>query len=286
MKVKPTLIFVFCFFLFISDLSAQVKIPELSACAKLTQEIGLTEIEIKYRRPSRRGRVIYGDLVPYDTVWRTGANECTSISFTTDLKFNGEPVPAGEYGIFTIPNPDSWTIILNKNAKQWGAFRYSETEDQIRLEVVPILLKDTVETFEIGFKNVDDHSGDLTLAWENTLVQVKLASDVDAMVEASIKKMLAENSTSSWDYYFAAKYYFRHDQNFQKVKEWMEYSITLDPVYWVIFEYAEMLKQKNETDKALNVAQNALQKSHDANDPKFAKNNILPLIELLKSNNP
>lgn len=286
MKTRSIVLYAFIYISSINSLFAQVKIPEISSYCEMTQTLGLSEIEIKYRRPSKRGRSIIGGLVPYDSIWRTGANECTSISFTTDLTFNKVLVPAGEYCLFTIPNSDSWTIILNKNAKQWGAFRYSEEEDQIRFEVKSTSLQEDVETFEISFKNVDDHSGDLTLAWERTAVQVKIESDVDAMVDASIKKMIAEKSTSSWDYYFAAKYYFRHDQNFQKVKEWMEYSITLDPVYWVIFEYAEMLKQKNETDKALNVAQNALQKSHDANDPKFAKNNILPLIELLKSNIP
>jgi hypothetical protein len=149
--------------------------PAPSPACTLKQRVGLTDIEIVYSRPGVKGRTIFGDLVPYDKVWRTGANEATRITFSGPVKLNGTEVPAGTYGLFTIPGEKEWTIILNKTAQQWGAFRYDEKYDLVRVKTTPVKLAEPVETFTIDINDIRDDSATLNLMWEKTRVPVKLS---------------------------------------------------------------------------------------------------------------
>lgn len=137
--------------------------------AKATGEINGVNIEINYHQPSARGRTIMGELVPYGQVWRTGANNATTISFSDDVSIEGETLSKGTYALFTIPGKDEWTIIFNKTANQWGAFNYDESQDILRVKVEPEKADKFVETFTI---NIDEE--DIVLAWENTEVKVKV----------------------------------------------------------------------------------------------------------------
>ena len=129
---------VFAFMLvFTGYLFAQVDLPRLSPKASVSQTIGYTNITIDYGRPGVKERTIWGGLVPYNQVWRTGANEATTIQFTTDVTVNGEKVPAGKYSLFTVPTPDMWTVVFNKVDKQWGAFNYKQEDDLLRFDVKP-----------------------------------------------------------------------------------------------------------------------------------------------------
>ena len=144
--------------------SAQKNQPSPPATAKGT--IGKMDVEVNYHAPSARGRTIMGDLVPYGQVWRTGANNATTISFSSDVKVEGKSLPAGKYALFTIPGESEWTIIFNKVTEQWGSFNYDEDEDALRVSVKPSKTGEFVETFHI------DVVGDgVTLAWENTMVK-------------------------------------------------------------------------------------------------------------------
>ena len=131
-----------------------------------------TDITINYSRPSVKGRTVFGELEPYDKVWRTGANEATTFEVSTDVEIEGKPLPAGKYALFTIPTEDEWTIIFNKTAEQWGAFKYDEAQDALRVEVTPEETDELTEqlTFEIG----DD--GQVTMMWANTAVSFDVAS--------------------------------------------------------------------------------------------------------------
>ena len=160
-----------------TPLFAQTKTPAPAAspACTLKQRVGLTDIEIDYSRPGVKGRVIFGGLVPFDKVWRTGANEATRITFSTPVKFNGEEVPAGTYALFTIPGKNEWTIILNKTAKQWGAFHYDDKADLLRVKSTPAELAEPVETFTIDINDIRDDSATLNLIWDKTRVPVKLS---------------------------------------------------------------------------------------------------------------
>ena len=145
----------------------KVDFPAASPACTLKQRVGLTDFEIVYSRPGVKGRTIFGGIVPWDQVWRTGANQATKITFNTPVKFNGTEVPAGTYGLFTIPGETEWTIILNKNSAQWGAYQYDAKDDVLRFKVQPGTLSDTrIETFCIEFNQIKDESAVLTLVWD------------------------------------------------------------------------------------------------------------------------
>ncbi len=145
---------------------AQAQKNQPSPPATATGTIGAADVEISYHAPSARGRTVMGELVPYGSVWRTGANNATTISFSSDVTVEGKALPAGKYALFTIPGEDEWVIIFNKVTEQWGAFNYDEGEDVLRVSVAPSASSDFVETFKIDV--VDDG---VEMAWENTTVK-------------------------------------------------------------------------------------------------------------------
>jgi hypothetical protein len=156
----------------------KVDFPQASPTATLKQHVGLTDVEIVYSRPGVKGRVIYGGLVPYNVVWRTGANASTKISFTTPMKFNGTEIPAGRYALYTIPGEKEWTVIISKDTNSFGAFGYKQENDLVRLKATPVKLAEPVETFTIDINDIRDESATLNLIWEKTRVPIKLAVEV------------------------------------------------------------------------------------------------------------
>jgi hypothetical protein len=149
--------------------------PAASPACTLKQRVGLTDIEIVYARPGMKGRQVFGGLVPYGKVWRTGANQATKITFSAPVKLADADVPAGTYALFTIPGEKEWTIILNKTSSQWGSFRYDEKADLVRVKAVPVSLAEPVESFTIDLNDLRDDSATLNLIWEKTRVPVKLS---------------------------------------------------------------------------------------------------------------
>lgn len=155
--------------------TAKAQAPAASPACTLKQRVGNTDIEIVYSRPGVKGRKIFGGLVPYEKVWRTGANQATRITFSTAVKLNGSDVPAGTYALFTIPGKDEWTVIINKTDSQWGSFKYDEKTDLLRVKATPVTLSDAVETFTIDINDLRDDSATLNLIWDKTRVPVKLS---------------------------------------------------------------------------------------------------------------
>ena len=175
-------------------LSAQtpaVNFPAASPACTIKQRVGLTDIEIVYSRPGVKNRTIFGGIVPYDQVWRTGANQATKVTFSTPVKLEGNDIPAGTYALFTIPGEKEWTIIINKGATQWGAFQYNEKDDVARFKVTPVTLVETIETFTIEFNHIRDESAVLNLVWEKTVVPIHLAVDVTNKLVPQIEAAMA-----------------------------------------------------------------------------------------------
>ena len=144
---------------------AQIKLPRVSPKATVTQTVGLTEVNILYNRPGVKGRTIWGGLVPYDEVWRTGANEATTINFSQAVTINGKPLPAGLYSLHTIPGKTTWTVIFNKKAEQWGSYEYDATQDALRLTVEP-KQGPHQEWMTFSFPDVLSDSASVELSWE------------------------------------------------------------------------------------------------------------------------
>lgn len=202
-----------------TDLQAQgLKMPQASTSQTITQAFGLGKITLNYSRPNVKGRKIFGAMEPYGSVWRTGANSATMISFTEPVKIDGKELPAGEYGLFTIPGKDEWTVIFNKGAKQWGAYEYKEAEDVLRVKVKAIKLKDKIETFTIQFADVYPTTAKLQLMWENTAVSVDMTTEVDATVMASIDEAMKGDKKP---YFAAAQYYYSNGKDLNKALEWV-----------------------------------------------------------------
>ena len=208
-----------------ASLAAQtpkVDFPAASPACTLKQRVGLTDIEIVYSRPGVKNRTIFGGIVPYGQVWRTGANSATKVTFSTPVKLNGTDIPAGTYALFTIPGEDEWTIIINKGAAQWGAFQYDEKTDVARFKVTPIQLAEQIETFTIEFNLIHDESAVMNLVWDHTVVPVKLEIELTGKIVPQIEAAMASPDKKSDGFYFqAATFYYNHDQDLHKALDWV-----------------------------------------------------------------
>jgi hypothetical protein len=203
----------------LSTASAQgLKLPQASSGQTIIQDFGIGKITVNYSRPNAKGRKIFGGLVPYNAVWRTGANSATTIQFTDDVELEGHKLAAGEYGLFTVPGKDEWTIVINKTAKQWGAYNYNAEDDVLRFKVKPTETREQTETFTIQFMNVLPASCDLQLAWEHTAVKIHLTTDVDSKVMASIDEAMKGDKKP---YSAAAQYYYDNNKDQKKALEWI-----------------------------------------------------------------
>lgn len=196
-----------------------LKIPQPSTTQRIEQDFGLGSVSVTYSRPNTKGRAIFGAMEPYGLVWRTGANAATKLKLTDSINIEGHPLAPGEYSLFTIPGANEWVVILNKTANQWGAYSYDSTKDVLRFKVRTAKLDKKLETFTVQFANMNVEQGDLQIMWENTLVSIKLTTDVDARIMAIIDKAMQGERKP---YYFAAIYYYNHDKDMHKALAWMQ----------------------------------------------------------------
>ncbi|WP_300568892.1 DUF2911 domain-containing protein [Flavobacterium sp.] len=214
-------------------IEAQVKIPQASPKSTLTQTVGLTDVEIDYHRPSMKNRVVFGDLVPFGKVWRTGANENTIISFSDDVVINGTTLKKGKYSIYTIPNADSWEVFFYATTDNWGNPEvWDESKIVLKVNAKPEVLNRNVETFTIGINNTDNNFANLEFSWEKTLVAVKFEVPTQKAALASIDKTLAGPSAA--DYYSSAQYFFQSNGDLNKALVYVNKAYEMHPKkpYW------------------------------------------------------
>src|ERR1700744_1087076 len=223
MKIVHFLIF--ALFLCTGAGYAQVT-PQPSSTQTIEQQFGLGKITLTYSRPNLRGRNMFGHLLPYGAVWRTGANAATVIKFTDDVTIEGNKVPAGEYGLFSIPDKDEWTIILNKTAHQWGAYTYKQSDDFLRFKVKTINHTDPLETLTMLFNNVDQTKCELELRWDNISFSFHISTDVDSKVMANIDEVM---NTDKRPYFEAAMYYYENNKDLKKALEWISTAEKAEP---------------------------------------------------------
>jgi len=217
--------------LFASSVFAQapkLELPQASPTATLKQRVGLTDIEITYSRPGVKGRKIFGGLEPWGEVWRAGANNATKVTFSSPVKINGTSLAAGSYGLFALLGENEWQVIFNKIADQWGAYKYDQKDDVARIPAKPTRLSQPVETFTIDFANIKDESALLNLAWETTLVSLKLEVDVVGSVVPQIDAVMA-STTGKKPYVAAAMFYLDHNLDLAKAAGWMDAAIAEQP---------------------------------------------------------
>jgi len=237
---------------------AQLKLPRASQKGSVMQTVGLTDVTITYSRPGVKGRTIWGDLVPYDKVWRTGANEATTIVFSKDVTINGKALPAGTYSLHTIPGKTAWTIIFNKKADQWGSYEYDATQDALRVEVKPAA-GPNVEWMTFSFPDVKTDSAQVELAWEKVRVAFTIGVDTTNQALADIRKALA-GEVKEWNVPFgAAGFVFNNDlDNKAEAMKWIDQSIAMKEVFWNLRLKAQMLAKDGKKTDAVAVGERAV----------------------------
>ena len=263
------------------EVNAQgLKMPQASSGQTLIQDFGLGKITITYSRPNTKGRKVFGDLEPFDKVWRTGANSATVIKLTESVNLNGKIVPAGEYGLFTIPNPTEWTVILSKTAQQWGAYTYKESDDVLRFKVKPTVLKDKVETFTIQFANVLPTSAQLQLMWENTAISINLTTSIDEKVMANIDEAMKGEKKP---YFQAAQYYYENGKSLKTALNWMNEAEKADPkAPWVKLWKGRVLLKLGDKEAAQVTAKEGIALATEAKNDEYIRLNTQLLAEAKK----
>ena len=278
---------IFTLLLFIVNLSySQINTPRVSPASEVEQMVGLTEIEIEYSRPSMRGREVFGNLVPFGKVWRTGADNSTKISFDTDVIISGKKIQSGTYSIFSIPNKESWEIIFYSDVELWGVPRdWSENKIVFSsmFDVKKLKKRNTVETFTISFNDLTNNDVNMSISWENTLVDIKIEVPTRSMVESDINKVLSDNPKSS-DYYAAAVFYRQENTNLDKALEWMNKAIEMNesPRFWQYRQQSLIMAANDKFADAVDAAKKSLNLAIEADNQDYIKMNRESIAEWSK----
>lgn len=261
-----------------SELSAQLELPRVSQKASLMQTIGLLEVTLSYSRPNVKGRKIWGGLVPYNQVWRTGADEATTILLSEDCIISDNNVPAGKYSLFTIPGETEWTVVLNKVNKQWGAFNYDSTKDLLRFKVKPVE-NEFIESMNFYFNNAGVSSAVLNLVWEKIKISFPVQFNTDAKAYSNIKKAIDYDPDNWVNYAAGANYAADNRIHLEEANNWIDKSISLHQSYYNYYVKAKLLKMMNKYKDALTYVEKAIDMGKS--DPEFK--NDAPQINLLLS---
>jgi hypothetical protein len=247
-----------------SSLSAEthaapkLEFPSASPSATSKQRVGVTDIEINYSRPSIKGRKIFGGLIPYGEVWRTGANQATRISFSTPVKINGTELAAGAYELFSIPGEQEWTVIFHKPMSQWGAYTYDQKNDVARIAVKPVATPPSVETFSIALTEIRDESAILYFSWDRTRVPMKLEVNVAATLVPQIERVMASDAGDK-PYFQAAMFYRDHDVDLKKAAAWFDAAIAAQPTgFFIIYQKAQLLAKMGDKAGAIAAAKESI----------------------------
>lgn len=233
------IIFAFTLVLGTTMMDAQVKTPQPSPKATVEQVVGLTDVTIEYSRPSMKGRTIFGDLVPFGKLWRTGANANTTISFSEDVVIDGKTLKKGKYALFVTPKADNWEFIFYSDTDNWGTpDEWSDSKVALRANARPEMLSKVVESFTIGINNLDNNYANLEISWEKTLVPLKFEVPTQKAALASIEKALS--GPSAGDYFSSAQFYYQSNGDLNKALEYVNKGLEFskDKPFW-------MLRQKS-----------------------------------------
>jgi len=263
-----------CVVLVSFSMEAQIDTPAPSPSSKLKQAVGLTDVTVEYSRPSMRGRTIFGDLVPFNEVWRTGANARTKITFSENVTIDGQELKAGSYAIFTKPSAQSWEVYFYTEYQGGGApGEWDETKVAAKTTAEVYSLPFDIETFAIAINDLSDNGATLGMMWEKTYVGVKIEVPTDAAVSKNIDKVL--NGPGAGDYYAAAVYYASSGKDINKAKEWMDkaMAMTEKPAFWQLRQQSLIQAKSGDKKAAIVTAQKSLAASEEAGNSDYVKMN-------------
>ena len=259
---------------------AQLNTPPPSPPQTIKQDFGVSSIELSYSRPGVKGRKVFGDLVPFGKVWRTGANNATTLAFEEDVTIAGIKVPAGKYGLLSIPDKDKWILIISKQTDVTNPSDYKQDQDVVRVSADAIKLKDPVETFTIQFANVKSATCDLQLMWESTGVTLPISSDVETKVMAQIDQLMNKDNKP---YYSAAVYYMNNGKDLNQALKWFDKAVEMQPdAFWVHHQRANCLAKLGKKEEAKATAEKSKALAAAAKNDDYVKLNEKLLVELAK----
>ncbi|MBW8687621.1 DUF2911 domain-containing protein [Chitinophaga rhizophila] len=244
-----------------------VKMPAPSPGQTIHQDFALSFVEVNYSRPAAKGRTIMGDLVPYDKVWRTGANGATVITFGEDINFGGTAVKAGKYGLLTIPGKSEWTVILTKSLDVTSPAAYKPENDVVRVKVKPVALPFSIENFMIGFDDVKPSSANLMLMWEKTMIPVKLTAEVDDKIMAQLETAMKGDKKP---YFQAATYYYETNRDLKQALTWVDAAIQENAsAFWIVTLKARIQAKSGDKKGAKATAEKAIELAKTAKNDDY-----------------
>ena len=245
----------------------QLTTPAPSPPQFVKQDFGLSFIELSYSRPALKGRAIFGDLVPFGKVWRTGANGATTLNFGDEVTIGGKKIPAGKYGLLTIPGPKEWIIIITKQLDVTNPAAYKAEEDLVRVTVSSRALVQPVESFSINFQNLTAASCELEFSWDKVSVSLPIQTDVDPKIMASIENAMNKDSRP---YYQAAAYYMENGKDLNKALEWFNKATEQNPdAFFMFYQKARCLAKLGRKQDAITTAQQSIVLAKKANNSDY-----------------
>ncbi len=265
---------------------AQVKTPAPSPKSKLEQVVGLTNVEIEYSRPSAKGRNVFGDLVPYGKLWRTGANKNTTILFSEDVMIGGQPLKKGKYAIFATPKADVWEVIFYSDSENWGTpEKFDETKVALKTTATPENLNRKVETFTMNIGTLDNDSAQIEISWEKTMVAIKFEVPTKKTALASIEKTLA--GATAGDFFSAGQYHNQLNEDLNKALEYVNKAIAMtasgkDIPFWYQRQKSLIQAKLNDKKGAIETAKLSLAGATKEDNQDYVKMNNDSIAEWSK----
>ncbi|MGB3183445.1 MAG: DUF2911 domain-containing protein [Cyclobacteriaceae bacterium] len=249
--------------------------PAPSPTSTIEQRVGLVDAKVVYSRPSMKGRQIFGDLVPFGEVWRTGANASTKVHFSDDVMINGEKLEGGEYALYTIPGKDEWTIIFSNNTTLWGSGGYDDSDDAVRVMVKPMENPMSVETFTMNFGNLTDGGADLMLMWDQTAVAIPISVNTDEQVMSQIDRAMQNPEASLANMYFqSANYYYTNKKDMSKAMDWVTKATELrGDAFWMMHLKAKIQAEMGEKKDAIKTAEKSMEMARQADNMDYVRLN-------------
>lgn len=254
--------------MFILNASAQsLRTPAASTSQTVKQEFGLGSIELSYSRPNAKGRTVFGDLVPYGAVWRTGANSATTLTFSDEVMIGGKKIPAGKYGLLSIPGAAEWTIIITKQLDVTSPSAYKQEMDVVRLNVPAVAMPFPVETFMILFEKVKSNELELMIIWESTMVSIPVKTDIDTKIMGQIDNLMNKDNKP---YFNAAMYYMDNNKDLNQASSWLDKATEQTPTaYWVWYQKARCLSMLGKKAEAKAASAKSMELAKAAKNPDY-----------------
>ncbi len=246
-------------------------LPQPSPHATVSQRFGLTDVTIDYSRPGVKGRTIFGDLLPFDKLWRTGANSATKITFSTDVSINGETIAAGTYSIFTIPSKESWKVMFNSDANA-STGEYDQMKNAMEISVKPFKGEMT-ERLMFTFRNITDKSTEVQFNWASSAFKFTLTADPTAMAEKNIKAEMDKIDNAFGLYNSSARYYLDNKKDLDQALEWSKKSVEIKPMFWNVYTMSLIYEAKGDKANAIKAAEKSLKLAEEANYDVYIKLN-------------